>query len=267
MRLKIAVVQFKLEANLDAALKKAERYIKKAAFLKADIITFPENFLSTNKKDTIDKNEKIVKIFQNLAKKNKIDIIPGSVIVRGKDKKLYNTSYYIDLNGKIKCRYKKIHLWISERRSYYSGKKIKAFRTRFGKAGLIICWDLMFPKIFEGLDKKGVKIVFCPSDWCYGDARKGLKYDSKSELKLINSLCTERAFENEIILVFCNNASEENERILLDKSVGHSQVTEPFKGAVKRFNHNREGMFVCKVDTKIIRDAEKSYKIREDSKK
>src|SRR3989339_206970 len=81
-KLKIAVVQFETKKNsfLDN-LKRAEKFLKKASRKKADIIVFPENFLShpvNGKKEFVDKSGKARKELQKIAKKYKIDIIAGS---------------------------------------------------------------------------------------------------------------------------------------------------------------------------------------------
>jgi len=151
-------------------------------------------------------------------------------------------------------------LWITEKKSIKKGRHISIIKTKYGKTGLIICWDIIFPEIFRKLKKKGVDIIICPSNWSYQDAGIGLKYDRNSEVKAVDSLCIERAFENEIVLIFCNTAG----KIGNDSSVGHSQITEPFKGAIKKLNHNREAMFIQNIDTSILKDAEKSYKICKD---
>jgi len=46
MKFKIAVVQFEIKQfSPDENLKKAEEFIKKAAFSKAQIVVFPEDFI------------------------------------------------------------------------------------------------------------------------------------------------------------------------------------------------------------------------------
>ncbi|MEK6906153.1 MAG: carbon-nitrogen hydrolase family protein [Nanoarchaeota archaeon] len=269
MKIKIAVVQFEVKLlSSEENIKRAERFIKKASGLNADLIVFPEYFLREPVLKKRNSNEKISnykKYFQNLAKKYNIDIIPGSFI-ENNGKKKYNTSYYIDSTGKIISKYRKINLWSSEKKELDAGNKICVFNTRYGKVGLIICWDLAFPEVFRKMEEKGVKIVICPSYWCYGDAGKGIKYDKNSERKFINSLCIDRAFENEIILVYCNAGGKLNNKQIKDKLIGSSQITVPFKGAVKKLRHNREMMFVQEVDTSILKDAEKAYAIRKDMK-
>ena len=268
-KMKIAVVQFEIEQfQPEKNLKKAEEYIKEAS-VKADLIVFPEDFVTgpiMRKREYADSKNKYVKHFQNLAKKYNIDIVPGSFIEENKFG-LYNTSYYIGSKGKIKTQYKKINLWHPERYYINPGNQVSIFNTKFGKVGLIVCWDLMFPEIFRKMIKQGVKIIICPSYWCYGDAGKvGNAHDRNSEIKLVDSLCIGRAFENEIIFVYCNAAGKLESEKYPDTLIGHSQITVPFKGVLNKLDHNNEGMFIQEVDTSILKDSERVYKIRKDLK-
>ncbi|MEX0595172.1 MAG: hypothetical protein WD512_01650, partial [Candidatus Paceibacterota bacterium] len=111
-----------------------------------------------------------------------------------------------------------------------------------------------------------VNIVICPSYWTFEDSSAGMKYDYNSDSYLVDSLCTGRAFENEIIMVYCNAAGKLILPKFKGKLLGHSQITAPFRGVIKKLEHNREEMFVEEIDTAILKDAEKAYKIRSDLK-
>jgi len=271
MKFKIAVVQFEIaQYSPEVNLKRAEDFIKKASSSKAQIIIFPEDFITgpiagkEKYEEFSDSKNKYVQHFQQLAKKYKIDIVPGSIIERD-EFGLYNTTYYIDSNGKIKSRYRKVNLWHPERYNITPGHEVPVFNTKFGKIGLVICWDLIFPEIFRKMLKRGVNIVLCPSYWCYGDAGVvGNAYDKNSEINLVDSLCVGRAFENEIAFVYCNAAGKMDLGKYKDTLIGHSQVTVPFRGLLNKLNHNKEEMFIQEIDTAILKDAEKVYKIRED---
>ena len=269
MKFKIAVVQFEIKRlSPDDNLKKAEKFIEKASFSKAQIIVFPEDFVTdpiVGKREYADSTGKYRNHFQHLAKKYAIDIVPGSIIEEDKYG-LHNTTYYIDSSGKIKSRYRKVNLWHPERSYITPGHEIPVFKTKYGKIGLIICWDLIFPEIFRKMVSQGVEIIICPSYWCYGDAGKGTKYDKNSEIKLVDSLCIGRAFENEIIFVYCNAAGKLELGKYSDTLIGHSQIAVPFRGCIKKLDHNNEEMFVQEVDTAILKVAEESYKIRQDLK-
>lgn len=270
MKVKIAVAQLEInQFNPIANISKAEVFIHKASETKADIIVFPEDFVTgpiLGKKEYVDSSRKYVSIFQTFAKRYHIAIVPGSFI-EDDTTGLFNTTYYIDVSGKIKGRYQKVNLWLPERKYLTPGNNISVFNTKFGKVGLIICWDLIFPEIFRKMAKKGVNIVICPSYWSIEDAGIGLRYDKEAEVKSVNALCIARAFENEIILVYANAAGRLQVNTICDELIGQSQITVPFKGTIQRIEHNKEKMFIQGIDTDILKDAEKAYKIHEDLKK
>jgi predicted amidohydrolase len=268
MFLRIAVVQFAINQFApEKNLAKAEEFIAKASS-ENDLIVFPEDFIVgplNDRNEFADYDGRFVKHFQRLASTYKIDIVPGSII-EGDNTGLYNTTYYIDRNGEIRGRYRKVNLWLPERSYVIPGSDIAVFDTRFGRAGLIICWDLMFPEMFRAMVREGVEIVICPGYWCYEDAGKGMKHDPDAEIKLVNALCVTRAFENEIVLVYANAAGRLTGGEITETLIGHSQVTVPFKGALALMDHNQEEMFSVLVDKDILRDAEEAYEIRKDLK-
>jgi predicted amidohydrolase len=269
MLLKIAVVQFEIDQfNTQKNLAKAEQFIAEAS-TENDLIVFPEDFILgplSGKSEYADYEGHYIKIFQKLATKYHIDIVPGSII-EGDSMGLFNTTYYIDRSGEIQGSYRKLNLWLPERSYITPGNNVSVFDTRFGRVGLIICWDLMFPEVFRAMVKERVEIVICPSYWCYEDAGKGIVHDLDSEVKLVNALCITRAFENEIVLVYANAAGRLTADENIETLIGQSQVTVPFKGALSLLDHNQEEMFHVLVNTDILRDAEEAYEIRRDLNK
>jgi predicted amidohydrolase len=269
MQVKIAVVQFAIQQFAPREnLRKAEQFIKEAVSQQAQIIVFPEDFVTgplSGNNAFADYERRYVKHFQQLALQYSIDIVPGSII-EGDSTELYNTTYYIDRTGEIQGRYQKVNLWLPERGYITAGTGIPVFNTRYGKMGLIICWDLMFPEVFRAMVRQDVDIVICPSYWCFEDAGEGIKHDAHAEIKLVNALCVTRAFENEVVLVYANAAGSANFEGVEEHLIGRSQITVPFKGSLQLLDHNKEAMFIQEVDTAILQDAEKSYEIRKDLK-
>ena len=270
MQIKIAVVQFEIEQFApEKNLAKAERFIQQAVAQGAEIIVFPEDFVIgplVGRAELADFDQRYVKQFQALARSYAIDIAPGSII-EGDETGLYNTAYYIDRGGEILGRYRKVNLWLSERSYIDPGRQAVVCSTRFGKIGLAICWDLAFPELFRALIAEGAEMVLCPSYWCYEDAGIGMQYDHDSDVKFVDALCTARAFEQNIILVYANAAGTLDLEGAQETLLGHSQLTVPFQGALQLCAHNREAMFVQSVDTAILADAEVAYEIRQDLRK
>jgi predicted amidohydrolase len=269
MQITIAVVQFEIEPFApEKNIAKAERFVQEAATQRAGIIVFPEDFVTgplRERRDLVDFEQRHAKRFQALAAKYDIDIVPGSII-EGDSTGLYNTTYYIDHSGKILGRYRKVHLWQTERSYMQPGRQAVVCATRFGKIGLAICWDLAFPELFRAMLAQEADIVLCPSYWCFEDAGPGLRHEPNSEILFVDALCTCRAFEQEVILVFANAAGEIGAGEGQSGLIGRSQVAAPFKGTLHRCEHNRETMFVQTVDTDILAEAEEAYGIRRDLK-
>src|SRR5579859_1638577 len=267
MQLKIAVVQFEIQQfTPENNLRKAEQFIQAAVAERAQLIVFPEDFVTgplSGKEAYADHEQRYARHFQVLARKYEIDIVPGSFIEEEAGQ-LFNTAYYIDRTGEIRGRYRKVNLWLPERSYIATGDKVRVFSTSFGKIGLIICWDLMFPEMFRAMVQQEVAIVICPSYWCYEDAGEGMKHDANAEVKLVNALCITRAFENEVVLVYANAAGSVSIEGVEEHLIGRSQITVPFKGALTLLEHNQEAMFLQEIDTNILKDAEKSYEIRKD---
>jgi predicted amidohydrolase len=269
MRFRVAVVQFAVKHLIpEANLRKAEQFIKKAKEHEANIIVFPEDFITGpifGMERYVDSSGKYRDYFQELAKSYRIDVVTGSFI-EAHANAWYNTSYYIDSRGKVRACYRKINLWYSERRYLAAGREIPVFNTRYGKCSLAICFDLFFPEVFRKAVMRGAKLIFCPSYWCFGAAGTGLIHAKDAEVKVIDSLCKARAFENNIALVFANAAGALRFKGVNLSLVGHSQITVPLKGSLKVFNHNKEAMFVQEIDTGLLDDAERAYRLRAELK-
>ena len=96
---------------------------------------------------------------------------------------------------------------MASRKKYLGqGNEVEIFDTKFGKIGLIICWNLIFPEIFRKMVNKKVNIVICPNYWTLEDTAFYLKYNKDSEIVLIDGMCVARYSENIIITVYCNPA-------------------------------------------------------------
>lgn len=267
MQLKVAIVQFEIRQFEPLEnLAKAEEFIRQAASQSVDLIVFPEDFLLgplNGRANLADFDGQYVKHFQQLAIQYNLDIVPGSII-EGDETGLYNTTYYIDHTGDILCRYRKVHLWLPERSYISPGEDCCVVETRFGKIGLIICWDLIFPETFRAMLEEDVEIVVCPSYWCLEDAGAGQQLNRYAEVTLINALCTARAFEHEVVLIYANAAGKSVIDGNTHTLAGQSQITVPFQGPLDIAMHNNEVMLIQEIDTSVLAIAETAYEIRSD---
>lgn len=246
--IKIAIVQFAI-AHLqpEINLVRAEEFVKQASEQDARVIVFPEDFLTGSIFGDVrylDRNHENLKKFQILAKKYAIDIVAGSWMEQTPSG-AFSTSSYIDSTGKVLGEYHKNHLYATEQKFLTPGTQISVFDTSYGRVGIIICWDIIFPEIFASMQALGVQIVYCPSYWYKEIAGKELERNFEIEEQKIDALCLSRAKEFNIVLIYVNAAGiTRYEDGSSDHLIGHSQVTVPTLGVIKKLSHNREEM-VC----------------------
>ncbi|MCL2773038.1 MAG: carbon-nitrogen hydrolase family protein [Oscillospiraceae bacterium] len=77
---------------------------------------------------------------------------------------IYNTAVIIGRDGKVCGKYRKIHLPLNEAEAGTSpGNTHGIFDLDFGRIGIIICYDQMFPENSRTLALMGAEIIFIPT--------------------------------------------------------------------------------------------------------
>ena len=180
-----AIVQMKSSINKQDNLIESLKYIKEAADRQADYIFFPEFQMAfSSNTQTLDElyktaetlsDSKFIKRLCQYSKKYKIGII-GTFFEKNpykKDKRVFDTAFSTDKNGKIVSVYRKLHLYdafgFKESLKFSRGDKIpKLITTPIGKMGLMICYDIRFPELSRILTVNGSDIIVIPSGWIHG---------------------------------------------------------------------------------------------------
>ncbi len=250
MQITIALIQFRVSPGEPTDnLRRMEAHIRQAADAGAELVVFPEDAVTgpLSGQVTFVRNAPIyLAHFQTLAKQYDVDLVPGSWSVSD-GVAAYNTVYYINRDGTIAGAYRKINLWDTERPHMTAGSSVSVFPTAFGMVGLLICWDLAFPPLFAAMNAQGVELVVCPSYWSFTKPAENLEAVIDDEILLIDSLCTARAFENNIILAYCNAAGELSTEGYDAVLSGRSQITHPHDKVVRKAEGNEEEILLATV--------------------
>ena len=144
--------------------------IAEAAKQKADLVVLPETltFFGTGK-DYAACAESIpgpsTDYFGGLAKQHDTYIVAGLI---ERDKHLiYNVAVLLAPDGSVAGKYRKVTLPRGEiEKGVAPGKDYPIFETRFGKLGMMVCYDGFFPEVARQLSNRGAEVIAWPVWGC-----------------------------------------------------------------------------------------------------
>ena len=103
--------------------------------------------------------------FGRLAKKHDTHIVAG--LVERDEHLIYNVAILIGPDGKVVGKYRKVTLPRGEIEAGITpGKDYPVFKTRFGKVGMMICYDGFFPEVARELSNNGAEVIAWPVWGC-----------------------------------------------------------------------------------------------------
>ena len=150
--------------------RKFEPLIAEAARQKADLVVLGEVLASVGLGKSYPECAEPIpgpcsEYFGQLAAKNGLHIVAGLL---ERDRHLiYNVAVLLGPDGKLLGKYRKVCLPRSEVDGGIApGAEYPVFDTRFGKVGLMICYDGFFPEVARELANRGAEVIAWPVWGC-----------------------------------------------------------------------------------------------------
>ncbi len=154
------------KSDIDREMQQA--YLEYAMFSGAAFCCLPEyfNVLGIDTKDTASTASNYTYLLDrvcSLALRYHSYVILPMLVPEAEH--LRNRAYLVETSGKVVGYYDKVHLTISERNmlGVQAGDEVKVFDTKYGRLGLVICYDIYFPELFASLTRLRPDIIFFPS--------------------------------------------------------------------------------------------------------
>lgn len=238
---KVALAQIDLKlGDKKVNLKKTSAMALKAAKLEADVLCLPE-YLSTG--SILEQCKKLaepipgytVNKLKIIAQENGIHLVAS--LLENDDDTIFNTAVLIDSKGELLTKYRKIHLFMDEKKYITHGQDHVVVDTTFGKVGLMICYDAVFPEVARRLALQGARIIFMPANW---------PNPFLPQWKLATSA---RALDNQVWLVASNRIGADNRFSYF----GKSRIVNPYGDAVIECN-DKEAVRVATVEEKTTEE-------------
>jgi predicted amidohydrolase len=146
-----------------------EPLIGQAAEKKADLVVLPEVLTYGSGATYADVAEPIpgpsTEFFGELAKRHNCYLVPG--LVERDGPLIYNVAVLIGPDGGIAGKYRKVCLPRGEIEAGVApGSDYPVFDTRFGKVGMMVCYDGFFPEVARELSNRGAEVIAWPVMGC-----------------------------------------------------------------------------------------------------
>jgi predicted amidohydrolase len=144
--------------------------IEEAAKQKADLVVLPETLTFAGTGRTMAQVAEPIpgpstEYFGSLAKKHDLYIVAG--LVERDENLIYNVAVLMGPDGELLGKYRKVALPTSEiDAGVMPGNAYPVFDTRFGKLGLMVCYDGFFPEVARQLTSNGAEVIAFPVWGC-----------------------------------------------------------------------------------------------------
>ena len=255
MKVKVGLVQLSCTKDKEYNIQKTIESIRKAAQKGANIVCLQELFSSLYFCDVEDYENfklaepipgKTTSMLEEIAKELGIVII-ASMFEKRAHGLYFNTTAVIDADGIYLGKYRKMH--IPDDPGYYEkfyftpgDTGYMTFKTKFGRIGVLICWDQWYPEAARITSLMGAEILFYPT--AIGWAKTQDKETNTEQYNAWQTIQRSHAIANGVHVVSVNRTGVEGEM----QFWGGSFVSNTFGTIMYQAPHLEEDINVIEID-------------------
>lgn len=269
MRFRIALAQIRpclgdVSRNLTLHLETLAR----AAEQGADLIVFPELSLTGYYLEDLvpevalePTRSDVVTALREASAAHRVDVAFGCVEV-SEDFRFFNSAVYVS-QGEIVHVHRKLYLptygMFDEGRYLAPGDVLRAFDTRWGRMGMLICEDMWHPSSVYLLAQDGAQILLCLS----AGPGRGVRGQGKlGSLEAWETITRSASQAYTIYVIYVNRVGLEDGAVF----AGGSMIVDPFGRPLASAPTLDEALIVTEVDTEEIRRARTFYPLLRDER-
>jgi len=176
----------------------------------------------------------------------------------------HNSAYIIDTNGSQAGLYRKMH--IPDDPSYYEkfyftpgDIGFKAFKTKMGMIGTLICWDQWYPEGARITALQGAEVLFYPTAIGWHPHEKA-QYGVKQH-DAWRTVQRGHAVANGIFVAACNRVGFEKpvESSAGIEFWGSSFISGPQGEILAEASHDKEEIIMAEIDHHLMEDVRRNW--------
>ena len=256
-KVKVGLVQMSCSGDAKSNMDKAIAGIKNAAVKGANIVCLQELFTSLYFCDVEDyENFKLAEpvpgpttdILSAVAKEAGVVVI-ASLFEKRAQGLYHNTTAVLDADGSYLGKYRKMHIPDDPayfEKFYFTPGDLgyKMFETKYGKIGVLICWDQWYPEASRLTALMGAEILFYPT--AIGWATNQDEATNTEQYNAWQTIQRSHAVANGVHVVSVNRVGLEQNGAM--KFWGGSFVANPFGSLIVKATHDQEEVIVTELD-------------------
>lgn len=266
----LGLIQMRCELEPRANLDRAVTRIEQAAREGADIICLPELFRSQYFCQTTDQSlfnlaeeipgpttDRLQALAKSLGK-----VIVASLFEKRTAGVYHNTAAVIDADGSLVGLYRKMHIPddpLYYEKYYFTPGDLgfRTFATRFGKVGVLVCWDQWYPEAARLTALQGAQVLVYPT-------AIGWHPREKAEFGVAQHQAWEtaqraHAIANGVFVAAINRVGHEGAKEAGLDFWGASFVSDPFGRILQRGSHEQEQIILQACDSGLIEETRRNW--------
>jgi N-carbamoylputrescine amidase len=266
----VGLVQMRCDPAPDANVDKAVEHIRQAAGAGAQIICLQELFRSPYFCQREDPSlfdlaepipgptsEKLARVAAETG-----TVIVGSLFERRAAGVYHNTAAVFDADGTLLGLYRKMHIPddpLYYEKYYFTPGDLgfRAFDTRFGRIGVLVCWDQWYPEAARLTALQGAQILFYPTAIGWHPREKaefGVRQHDAWQL-----IQRSHALANGIYVAAVNRVGHEGPADGGLEFWGASFVSDPFGSLLCQASHEREEVLTVPCDLRRLEETRRHW--------
>jgi N-carbamoylputrescine amidase len=268
----VGLVQMSMSADADANLRKAAARVKEAAAAGANVVCLPELYRSPyfcQKEDArlFDLAETVPgpssEALGRVAREAGV-VVVVPIFERRAPGLFHNSAVILDANGEVKGLYRKMH--IPDDPAFYEkfyftpgDLGFRAFDTKAGRIGTLICWDQWYPEGARLTALQGALVLFYPTAIGWHPHEKA--EHGAAQRDAWRTVQRGHAIANGVYVAVVNRVGHEvpPEGGPGLEFWGSSFVADPFGVVIAEGSTDREEIVLARVDTARMEDVRRNW--------
>jgi len=276
-KFRVGLLQMQCSPDPDENLEKAITQVREVAKRGAQVICLPElfrtqYFCQREDADLFDLAEPIpgptTEALAKVARKEKVAVV-ASVFEKRAPGIYHNTAVTIDADGATRGIYRKMHIPddpLYYEKFYFTPGDLgfKAFDTRFGRVGTLVCWDQWYPEGARLTALQGAHVLLYPTAIGWHPAEKAQFGESQHDAW--RTIQRAHAIANGVYVAVVNRVGHETGNIRGNQAAGPglefwggSFFCDPFGKVLSEASHEREEILIGEIDLKALEDVRRNW--------